>query len=196
MAVAGAVARGVAVVYVVDLQRFALVYAFHLHPLQSQCRLRWPQHFIREGVSGDEEKNNNWRGPPLLCPFCGRRALLTLLDDPPHYGPRRNTLPPSYSAHSISRGTLSQIGEGRHALAEECGAAGAVGEERGCRGRASVVVAWDVVQRVHLCREEIYLLNFGHGGPAEVPPGFFHSTCTGSSFPPHWWGQTIFVQNT
>ena len=57
-----------------------------------------------------------------------------------------------------------------HALAEECGAAGAVGEERGCRGRASVVVARDVVQRVHLCREEIYLLNFGHGGPAEVPP--------------------------
>jgi len=59
MTVAGAVARGVTVVYVVDLQRFALVYAFHLHPLQSQCSLRWPQHFIIECVSGDEEENNN-----------------------------------------------------------------------------------------------------------------------------------------
>mmetsp|Transcript_1905 Transcript_1905/g.4068 ORF Transcript_1905/g.4068 Transcript_1905/m.4068 type:complete len:142 (-) Transcript_1905:26-451(-) len=140
MAVAGAMARGVAIVYVVNLQRFVLVYAFRLHPLQIQCRLRWPQNFIREYVSGDEEENNNGRGPPLLCPFCGRRALPTLLDDPPHYRPRRNTLPPSNSAPSILRSTSSQTGEGMHTLAEECWAAGAVGEERGCRGCTSFVV--------------------------------------------------------
>jgi len=150
MTVAGAVARGVTVVYVVDLQRFALVYAFHLHPLQSQCRLRWPQHFIIKCVSGDKEENNNWRGPPLLFPFCGFWALLALLDDSLQYMPRRNTLPPSDGAPSILRSTSSQTGEGMYALAEDCGAAGAVGEKRGCRGRASIVVAWDVVQRVHL----------------------------------------------
>jgi len=74
-----------------------------------------------------------------------------------------------------------------HALVEECGAAVAVSEERGCRGRASIVVAWDVVQRAHLCREEIY-------HPVECWSLWFGrcsslSTWIGSSFPPHGWGQ-------
>jgi len=60
----------------------------------------------------------------------------------------RTAHPPSREApRRRGRGGLNAAGEGMHALVEECGAAVAVSEDPLCpfRGRASIVVAWDVV---------------------------------------------------